>query len=249
MAIKRRQHGGAQHADQAPADADIGAGGRGNLRDLLHDAEHVVDGKDQVAAAMSVVRTASWISSDVISKQAKMTRRTPPMKVTQPLTVIDVRDPRVDAVDGDVEVGDPEAPADVDPLADGAVHQGDAADQEYEHPEVEGEAGRLGPGGRQADVGIGRQAGAGRGRRSYRRAPLREHPPPRAIPCPQSTASWRSSSGRPNRSGRSDSSDWGTTLVPSGVAPDPANVTSGSGGTGCVLPLSSSAILTTSDGP
>ena len=44
-------------------------------------------------AAMNVVRIASWISSEVISKQAKTTMRMPPMNVTQPLTVISVEMP------------------------------------------------------------------------------------------------------------------------------------------------------------
>ncbi len=49
--------------------------------------------KTIVTAAMTVVKIASCSSSDIISKQAKMTSRMPPMKVTQPLTPIRVEMP------------------------------------------------------------------------------------------------------------------------------------------------------------
>ena len=68
------------------------------------------------------------------------------MNVTQPLTRDQGRDRRIDAVDGDVEVGDADAPAHVHPLADGSVHEGDPADQEQKHAEIERETGRPGPG-------------------------------------------------------------------------------------------------------
>ena len=66
------------------------------------------------------------------------------MKVTQPLTLIRVGHPGSVPLKETWKLAMPDAAAHVHPGADRPVHQGDPADQEQEHAEVEGEAGGLG---------------------------------------------------------------------------------------------------------
>ena len=141
----------------------------------------------------------------------------------------------------------PDAPADVYPRADGSVHQGDPADQEQEHAQVEGEAGRLGPGAAPSGCRDWPTGGA-RGRRARIAAsPRPGRRPPRAIPSRRSIASWPSSSGRPNTTGRSGWRGRGTTRAPSGFASVPPRAAIRLGHHRLRVPASSSAIFITSE--
>ena len=67
------------------------------------------------------------------------------MNVTQPLTLIRVEMPGSMPLRETWKSAMPTLPLHVHPGADGPVHEGDPADQEQQHAQVEGEAGRPGP--------------------------------------------------------------------------------------------------------
>ena len=156
-----------------------------------------------VTAAMIAVKIAICSSSDVMAKQAKMTSRTPPMKVTQPSTPIRVEIPGSMPLMDAWKLATPKLPLTCTHEPDRSVHQRDPAHQEDEDPEAEGDAGcraswRRSPPGHTDWPTSEAWPAEGPPRSPHRR----ERRPSRPIPCRWSSASGRSSSRRPSRSGR-----------------------------------------------